>query len=790
MPRRVSVRFHETMWPAEVPSPSAILDVALITSIALHPPSQPAELIGRILPPLPDIIDLINFHASQPPDITLPITDPLIPCIFTNNGITTRASDFDLRGRSKAARYAEAVLYLLRADRRLVQTQPDLLRVVLASRTIAQDALAVPGASRGFFASTIMADELSSLIRDTEGALSYALASIDETQLAWHTSTIQQLHVESLSTGADFLQRLLSTLQDDVVSSGNDIKARVLRDVLSRCLRQTGAGEAEADAWLKYAVSTIDKTPEVALAVVLAVKPLLLDSKPFSTAQNRFANNLAGIPTHQASQHGIKALRLLSASAPSPDAASVFLPQQRAIFVLRHVSSWLTDEDADDLAEEVEYRIAELYTAIAPIVQDIGGAHWDSIFDLIESGLETSSLDDSETYCLLYQSLVLLQQISDLAETNISLRASWVSKDAHLKLVIKQFLRCRSSDSVPVKLIQGLLLDLVQEASESAIGDADLAELSHLLSLSTSTAVQCTAYRILSQVIRRRTDALVFEAEASIVDVEDGQARQMVALPDDLVSIIERGPVSDWHTEVGLVAALSQLLTWMAILDHFEDASRTLRWAYLDQLNSSKLLTERLLPMLFSMLGVSEVGAWNFPASQYAVDEFYPDILQPESLADLVPLASHLFYRTLVTIPSAMRTYYESLKDRQLSMSMLQFTARHFSPVIIAHEFSALREPRAMAQLTEEGLNVRIAQGGGAMFASGAGSAEAIASYVVDEQPMEIGIRLPAEFPLKGVDVRDLRRVGVPENKWRGWLMSVQQTITSRVGLLHGRYQS
>jgi hypothetical protein len=111
---------------------------------------------------------------------------------------------------------------------------------------------------------------------------------------------------------------------------------------------------------------------------------------------------------------------------------------------------------------------------------------------------------------------------------------------------------------------------------------------------------------------------------------------------------------------------------------------------------------------------------------------------------------------------------------------MLAFTARHYSPVIINHEFAALRQPAAMAMLTEEGLNVKIAQGGGATVA-GTGSSEAIASYVVDEQPMEIGIRLPAEFPLKGVEIRDLRRVGVPENKWRGWLMSVQQTITSRV---------
>ena len=261
-----------------------------------------------------------------------------------------------------------------------------------------------------------------------------------------------------------------------------------------------------------------------------------------------------------------------------------------------------------------------------------------------------------------------------------------------------------------------------------------------------------------------------------------------IRLPQGLIDIVSVGV--DWH-EPSMEIALTQLLAWMAILDHFDDASRTIRWAYLDQLDSSGLLADSLLPMLFAILGVSEVGAWNFNAGQCAVDEFYPDcksrgrkrlltlVLQPEELPDLAPLASHVYYRALVTIPSAIRSYYEGLKDRQLSMSMLNFTARHYSPVIIQHEFAMLREPSAMAQLTEEGLNIKIAAGGGNI--AGGVAAEAIASYVVDEQPMEIGIRLPAEFPLRAVDVRDLRRVGVPENKWRGWLMSVQQTITSRV---------
>lgn len=312
----------------------------------------------------------------------------------------------------------------------------------------------------------------------------------------------------------------------------------------------------------------------------------------------------------------------------------------------------------------------------------------------------------------------------------------------------------------------------------------DQSQLSSLLASSAAPEVQCTAYRIMSQVIRRRTLALVLEVEASVAEAEEGHGHRTINLPEQLVASATDAKLQDWTADMRVSVALGQILTWLAILDHFDDASRTLRWAYLDQLDASDLVSTGLLPMLFAILGVSEVGAWNFPASQFAVEEFYTDLLQPEELADLVPLASHLYYRCLVTIPSTMRRYYESLRNRQLSMSMLAFTARHYSPVIIAHEFSALKEPSTMAQLTEEGLNVRIAQGGGATMAVGGastGSAEAIASYVVDEQPMEIGIRLPAEFPLKAVDVRDLKRVGVPEMKWRGWLFSVQQTITSRV---------
>ncbi|RSH88769.1 hypothetical protein EHS25_002997 [Saitozyma podzolica] len=714
-------------------------------------PEQEAIVGTGIVASLAELVSQVSCKASSP-DITLPIINPLVPC---SSEQVSEPADVDTAGRSRAARYAEAALALLRADRHLAETNHALLQMVLEASILAQDALAVPGASRGLFGPSTRSSHLSDFVREAEGTLSYALASVDDVPLAWHSATAQSFKSTDLADTADFVQKLLWNLAQDVVLDGGDVAARVLGDVLSRQLRQSGAGEKEAEAWLAFA-------PQLALALILAVKPLLLDTKSFETAQNRLASAVTTIPAKSANSKGIPALRLLIASAPPRDAPSVFLPQQRAVFVLRHVGGWLTSDEADDLDEEIEYRLAQLYTALAPIVQDLSGGHWDSIFDLVDSGLE----------------------IRDLCSTNKSLRALWTGKDAQLGLVLKLFLQCRDADSVPVQMIQALLLDLLQDVPNAAMEATGIAELVDLLRLSTSFAIQSTAYRILSRVIRSRTLALVLEVEASVAEAEEGLASRTIALPQELEEVVRYGVDVDWHGEVSIPAILGQLLAWMAILDHFDDASRTLRWAYLDQLNSSQLLTQGLLPLLFAVLGISEVGAWNFPASSYAVDEFYPDLLEPEDLPDLAPLASHVFYRTLVTLPSVMRTYYEGLKDRQLSMSMLAFTARHYSPVIIAHEFSALRQPSAMAQLTEEGLNVRIAQGGGATVAAGGGSAEAIASYVVDEQPMEIGIRLPAEFPLKGVDVRDLRRVGVPENKWRGWLMSIQQTVTSRNGLM------
>lgn len=105
------------------------------------------------------------------------------------------------------------------------------------------------------------------------------------------------------------------------------------------------------------------------------------------------ANRLTGVTVQTAAIEGLRVLKMLNALTPAEDSEDIFLPQQRTVFLMQHLNGWLVsdDEAADDFPEELEARIALLYANLAPIVQDVPGAHWDSMFDMISNNLEASS---------------------------------------------------------------------------------------------------------------------------------------------------------------------------------------------------------------------------------------------------------------------------------------------------------------------------------------------------------------------------------------------------------------
>jgi len=54
--------------------------------------------------------------------------------------------------------------------------------------------------------------------------------------------------------------------------------------------------------------------------------------------------------------------------------------------------------------------------------------------------------------------------------------------------------------------------------------------------------------------------------------------------------------------------------------------------------------------------------------------------------------------------------------------------------------------------------------------------------YAIDDQNMEVVLKLPDDFPLHGVTVQGVHKVGVPDDRWRAWLLALQQVINSQNG--------
>ncbi len=122
---------------------------------------------------------------------------------------------------------------------------------------------------------------------------------------------------------------------------------------------------------------------------------------------DRFRNELAagtlGIPASKANSEGLWLLRNLAAAAPDPDSDVIFLPQLRAVNLIKACQQWITSDE--DLDEEVQSEMTLVFAHLAPILQNVPGAHWDLIFDVVENNLEVSVWGGA-TRCKTYYCVV------------------------------------------------------------------------------------------------------------------------------------------------------------------------------------------------------------------------------------------------------------------------------------------------------------------------------------------------------------------------------------------------
>lgn len=133
-----------------------------------------------------------------------------------------------------------------------------------------------------------------------------------------------------------------------------------------------------------------------------------------------------------------------------------------------------------------------------------------------------------------------------------------------------------------------------------------------------------------------------------------------------------------------------------------------------------------------------------------------------------------------MAVPSLVRSWVLECKDRQLSSSVISYTSLYFSPVIIRTELELVKSPEATRELVDENLVIKVANSVN----------EVSASYLVDEHPLEITLKMPSDWPLHRIEIKDVKPVGVDEKRWRAWILAVHQIIWSHVSSKRGSRSS
>ncbi|KAH8148763.1 uncharacterized protein LAJ45_07106 [Morchella importuna] len=562
------------------------------------------------------------------------------------------------------------------------------------------------------------------------------------------------------------IERLMEGSMEQPASTSAFYSARALTGVIGGLADHHKVTLEQTQTWLK--LCDVRRGTDVfrITAILTGLSELLEHSKDADRLRNELASDLMGVPKSKCEEEGLRKLVFLNAVLPKPGEDVAPLPPQRTILLIKHLLSWFSEkeESETEINTEVLTEAIKTFASVLPTVKELYGEHWQPLCEFVGMGISNPIVVEG-CIPLIFASLKLFQTLKSIRFANDDIEEAWETTD--LYPILRETLgnsRHADDQHQPRNLSNALLSRQTRSMDLKYIGDPT--DIYPLLNVK-SRPVQEAAFELLHRYIPSQQEHVSIEAALS---KEDNFTLQ---LPMELLSLIMEPPtmdqVEDWDFERAMPLTLrGYLLTWILIFDHFENSSFKVRSAYVDNLKEGGYLTG-LLDFAFDFLGHSK--GRSIDASKFDIESYTPD-LEESPLKDTQWLLIHLYYLSLRFTPSLSKSWWIDCKVRQKVLSVESFTEKYMSPLIIDKEFAAIRawiaEQPAPAPGEEEGMQVKISRGT---------SKEILAVYPIDDQTMEMMVRLPSTFPLRQVEVEGVKRVGLSEQQFKKMQLASQAVI-------------
>ncbi|KAK9488434.1 hypothetical protein V1527DRAFT_457941 [Lipomyces starkeyi] len=489
--------------------------------------------------------------------------------------------------------------------------------------------------------------------------------------------------------------------------------------------------------------------------------------------RNEIASDMLGIRPGLVSSAALNKIILLNSLVYNLDDPNFApFPPQRAIMLLKRLLDFFPERIAENLALRSE--TAKLLLSVLPVVKGLYGEHWNRVFQFVSESLAICEvlLTSDKVTPLLFYTLKVLVLVKSFQDENDDI-ADLLAEDSDMMDALIRILGA----SVEVKrrsqarvlcdtALSRQLLDVPVDKISDPI------QLLPILSVE-SEPLQKTILKLEKRVIPVAQEALAMEAAL------DTHGVLSIELPVELLSLVMSIPEAvngDFDIEEIRAGGMDSetrayLYSWKLIFEYFENAPFALKTKYVESLKEGDYI-DTILNLLVSLLYLASGKPPD--ASKLPFTRYDPDEILDTPAQDLQWLLLHIYYQLLRHVPSIVRKWWAEIRNRQLSLAVESFTQKYFSPVLIDAELQSIQAKLAEAEIEaeDENMQVKVSRV----------THEVAAVYSIDEQTMEMIIRVPTNFPLHDVHVDGVKRVGVKENQWRAWLLASQAVITSQNG--------
>lgn len=521
--------------------------------------------------------------------------------------------------------------------------------------------------------------------------------------------------------------------------------SRVIRDMLDNLSNSIGMNVFET---MNLDLNPLLKHP-LKLSIILSGLKCLLGSTKFERIRNFVVAEILGVKSdNQILTDGLKWIVLsINFLEITDQHITDIIPERRLNMALLQFEKWLdSDVCYDEAFTVIRCQLIKFLTLVQKDSNNFVNKENDELGDrLVEDNL--SIIQVERTFELRYFTLKYISYNPTLNENssikeellnNILLNEDINKSDQH-------------ANNMVINMCQDVLQRCFKKMTFNKLDDDQMNKLYKLICDDNYYQIKLISCQLLhTQIIKIQQDLVI---DYQFKRTNEGFNEEDIKLPLQLIELVSNFEID----EVDEMKQFTYLISWYLIFDHFKDINYLIRNQYIAQIRNNEKLLNKFLEFIFEIVEIDNIKV---------IEDFEQVDLSNISLSDIHFMILHVYYLSCKYLGSEVQSWYNQLRNIQLKQDIEKFTTKNISSVLINQMISQVDDNKS--KLITDIMNIKINKV----------INEIKSTFTIDDQIMEMVIKISNNFPLNNVVVEGSKRLGLTENEWKAWLLSSQRVIS------------